>query len=203
MNEFEKAVESYIGEENLRKIQGVKVGIAGAGGLGSNCACNLVRSGFKKLKIVDFDLVEFSNLNRQFYFTDQIGIPKVEALKANLLRINPDLELDILQYKINEDNAGGIFKGCDVVVEAFDEVFSKKILIESYIHSGRLLVAASGIAGWGESDNIVVKRIHNKFYLVGDGVSEVCRENPPVSPRVNIAAAKQADIVLEYVLRNF
>ena len=59
MNEFEKALVSYIGEEKLRKIQSVKIGIAGAGGLGSNCAFNLVRSGFNKLLIVDYDRVEY------------------------------------------------------------------------------------------------------------------------------------------------
>ena len=80
LNEFEKALAVYLGEAKLRKIQKVKIGIAGAGGLGSNCAFNLVRSGFKKLKIVDFDVVEHSNLDRQFYFSDQIGIPKIEAL---------------------------------------------------------------------------------------------------------------------------
>ena len=65
----------------------MRIGIAGAGGLGSNVAVNLVRTGVKKLKIVDFDVVDESNLNRQFYFMDQVGRPKVEALRENLLRI--------------------------------------------------------------------------------------------------------------------
>ena len=100
MNHLEERLARDLGLERLRKIQAIKVGIAGAGGLGSNCAFNLVRSGFKKLAIVDFDRVEPSNLNRQFYFADQIGLAKVAALKDNLLRINPDLELEIHQEKI-------------------------------------------------------------------------------------------------------
>ncbi|KYH29195.1 putative adenylyltransferase/sulfurtransferase MoeZ [Clostridium colicanis DSM 13634] len=109
MNNFEHGLVKYIDHERLEKLQKIKVGIAGAGGLGSNCAFNLVRSGFKKIKIVDFDVVEPSNLNRQFYFIDQIGMPKVEALKKNLERINPDLELEIFQLKINAENIIELF----------------------------------------------------------------------------------------------
>ena len=162
MNEFEKALAVYLGEAKLNKIQNVKVGIAGAGGLGSNCACNLVRSGFKKLTIVDFDVVEPSNLNRQFYFLDQIGMPKVEVLKNNLLRINPALELDMIQEQIAGKNADSFFSNCDVIVEAFDKVACKTMLVEKYYNSDKLLISATGLAGWGNSDAIVVKKIHEK-----------------------------------------
>ncbi len=200
MNDFEKAVAKYIGIDNLKKIQHVKVGIAGAGGLGSNCAFNLVRSGFRKFKIVDFDYVEYSNLDRQFFFIDQVGIPKVEALKVNLERINPDIEIADVVQKITEDNIQDSFEDCDIIVEAFDKVLYKKMLVESYYSSGKFFVSASGLAGWGKSDDICVKKIHSKFYLVGDLVSEVSNEKPPISPRVNIVAAKQADVILNYVL---
>lgn len=200
MNNFEKALLSYIGEENIRKIQSVKVGLAGAGGIGSNCALNLVRSGFKNLKIVDFDCVEYSNLNRQFYFFHQIGAVKVEALKENLFRINPDLTLEISNEKIEEHNVGNIFSDCNIVVEAFDKVTYKKLLVEAYANSNKLLVAISGIAGWGNSDKIKIHKIKDNFYVVGDMSTEVSRENPPISPRVNIAAAKLADTILNYVI---
>lgn len=202
MNSFEKALADYISEENLLKLQGVRIGIAGAGGLGSNCAFNLVRSGFKNFKIVDFDVVEYSNLDRQFYFLDQIGVPKVEALRQNLLRINPGLELEMLQQKISEDNVEVCFSDCDVVVEAFDKVMYKRLIVEKYFKSGKLLVSASGLAGWGKSDDITVREVHSKFYLIGDNTSEVTADMPPISPRVNVAAAKQADVILDWVLRN-
>lgn len=203
MNVFEKGLCDYIGEECLKKIQKLRIGIAGAGGLGSNCALNLVKSGFKKIKIVDFDVVEPSNLNRQFYFLDQLNIPKVEALKSNLLRINPDLEIEDINTKIERENIKQIFEDCDILVEAFDKAIYKAMMAESFFSSGKLLVCASGIGGWGKSDEIVVKKVHEKFYIVGDFVSEVCEDIPPVSPRVNIVAAKQADIVLSFVLDNF
>lgn len=199
-NKFEEALALCIGEDNLRKIRCIKIGIAGAGGLGSNCACNLVRSGFRRFKIVDFDVVEQLNLNRQFYFAEQIGTPKVEALKLNLQRINPDIEIDAVCERITEENAGKYFEDCDVLVEAFDKPEAKRMLIEAYLDSEKLLVAASGISGWGGSDDIKVKQVRRKFYLIGDGVSEASKETPPMSPRVNIAAAKQADVILEAVL---
>lgn len=198
MNNFERALAEYIGEERLSKIQKVKIGIGGAGGLGSNCAFNLVRSGFRRFKIVDFDVVEASNLNRQFYFSDQIGIPKVKALEQNLKRINPDIAIETGMERITDENVKYVFEDCDAVVEAFDRVEYKTMIVESYYSSGKLLVAASGLAGWGNSDEIKIRRIHDKFYMVGDFVSEVNGKTPPVSPRVNIAAAKQADIILEY-----
>ena len=202
MNAFEFGLEKYIGRERLEKLQKIKVGIAGAGGLGSNCAFNLVRSGFRKLKIVDFDIVEAANLNRQFYFIDQIGMPKVEALKKNLERINPDLQLDIFQLKINAENIIDLFNDCEVIVEAFDNVAGKTLLAEKFFTSGKLVVCASGLGGWGNTDEIKIKKVHPQFYVVGDMMTEVKDDIPPISPRVNITAAKQADIVLDYIINN-
>jgi len=200
MNPFEQGVAQLIGRQALEKIQQVHVGIAGAGGLGSNCAVNLTRSGFKRFTIVDFDLLEWSNLNRQFYFAHQVGKPKIEMLKENLLAINPDLDLKLHQCKLDPDNIENIFQDCDVVVEAFDRAEDKKMIIEAYLPSGKLVVAASGLGGWGNSDAIQTHQLSSTFYVVGDLVSEVSPDCPPISPRVNITAAKQADIILEYVL---
>ncbi|MFZ5986274.1 MAG: sulfur carrier protein ThiS adenylyltransferase ThiF [Bacillota bacterium] len=200
LNEFEKGLVAYIGEDRLIKLQKVKVGIAGAGGLGSNCAFNLVRSGFRKFKIVDFDVVEPSNLDRQFFFIDQLHMPKVEALKENLERINPCIDIESIQDRVTKENMTSLFGDCDVIVEAFDKVIYKTMIVEGFFSSGKLLVSASGLAGWGNSDDIRVRKIHEKFYMVGDFVSEANENRPPISPRVNIAAAKQADVVLSFFL---
>lgn len=199
-NVFEQELRQVLGEDNLNKIKSTKIGIAGAGGLGSNCAVNLVRSGFSKLKIVDFDKVSVSNLNRQFYFYNQIGMFKVDALKDNLLKINSCLELELLKDKINEKNVRLVFADCDIVVEAFDKAVYKALLVESYYASEKFMVAASGLAGFGKCDAIVSKKVRKNFFLVGDSVSVVMANNPPLAPRVNIVAAKQADLILEYVL---
>lgn len=199
-NHFEEAISNAFGADNLKKIQQVTIGIAGAGGLGSNCAVNLVRSGFTKFVIVDFDHIEYSNLNRQFYFYDQVGRPKVAALQENLLQINSNLQIEIHQEKIENDNMEELFEQCHVIVEAFDQARYKKMLVEQYSNGDKLIVSASGIAGWGRSDEIKVHKIKEKFYIVGDLSSQVSKELPPCAPRVAIAAAKQADIILAYVL---
>lgn len=198
MNDFEQALVTYIGENSLKKFQSVKVGIAGAGGIGSNCAFNLVRSGFKNLKIIDFDNIEYTNINRQFYFYNQVGRCKVEVLKDNLLLINPDLNIETENIKLDENNAEYIFCDCDVVIEAFDKVFYKRILVEEFANSNKLLIAVSGIAGWDNIDDIKVHKIKDKFYVVGDLVTGISKDNPPVSPKVNVAAAKMANLVLEF-----
>jgi sulfur carrier protein ThiS adenylyltransferase len=202
MNDFEKALSHILGKENLANIQKVKVGMAGAGGLGSNCSMYLVRCGFKRFRIVDSDIVEMSNLNRQFYFAAQVGRKKVEALRENLLMINTQLEVEVHNKRITSDNIEVLFADCDVVVEALDGAADKKMVAETYMNSRKLIVAASGIAGWGRSDDITIRRIRNNFYMVGDLTSESAPACPPIAPRVNVAAAKQADVIVSYVLEN-
>lgn len=199
-NLFAAAVESTFSVDKLRKIQQVQIGIAGAGGLGSNCAMNLVRCGFRCFVIVDFDQIDYSNLNRQFYFYDQVGRPKVEALGENLRRINPDLQLELYQEKIQTHNMDQFFEKCHVIVEAFDQVCYKKMLVEHYSDKNKLIVSASGIAGWGKSDGLTTHVLNNNLYVVGDLSSQVSQDVPPCAPRVAIAAAKQADIILAHVL---
>lgn len=199
MNEFEKGLLNYFSQDDLEKIRSVRIGIAGCGGLGSNCAFNLVRSGFRDLVLADLDRVEPSNLNRQFYFLEQVGLSKVEALKRNLLEINPDAYVRALETRIDRHNASQIFKECAIVVEAFDKAEYKSMLVEKLACSGIFVVSASGIAGYGKTDEIKVNRVREGLVVVGDLKTGVDKF-PPLSPRVNVAAAKQADIILEYVL---
>ncbi len=203
MNNFEKSLLAYFSKDELNKIQSVKIGIAGAGGLGGNCAMNLVRSGFKKLKIVDFDKVEYSNLNRQFFFENQVGEDKVSALMQNLQSINSNLEIEAIVDKLDAYNLESYFEDCEIVVEAFDTVEMKSLLVEKLLPSKKLIVSASGIAGYGNSDEIKISQVKENLILVGDLASEVGEAEKPFSPKVNIAAAKQADCVLEFVLKEF
>lgn len=200
MNQFEQALERYLTPVQLGKIRAVKVGIAGAGGLGSNCAHMLIRTGFRCFRIIDFDILDYSNLNRQFYFADQVGTAKVQQLKENLLRINPDAGIEIGSEKITVENAARIFADCDVVVEAFDRPEYKKMIVETYLPTGKFIVAASGLAGWGNSDRIKVHKIKDNFYIVGDLETAIGPGCPPLAPCVHIAAAKQADLILTNII---
>ncbi len=199
LNVFEKKILDRLGRRAFNKIRSVKVGIAGAGGLGSNCAFNLVRAGFQNLKIVDFDKVDHSNLSRQFYFMDQIGMDKVKALEENLSRINPAVKVETRVRKIAKSNARELFDDCDIVVEAFDKAEYKSMIVEELLPTGKFIVASSGLGGYGRSDEIKVNRVKETLVIVGDLSTDI-EDAPPMSPRVNIAAAKQADVVLERVL---
>jgi sulfur carrier protein ThiS adenylyltransferase len=178
-------------------------GIAGAGGLGSNCAAALVRTGIGRLVVADFDFVEESNLNRQFYFRDQIGLPKVEALKKNLLRINPALQIDIFHGRLIPENIRKLFDSVDVLFEAFDQADQKVMIIETAIETwpDRPLIAGSGMAGFGDFDSICIRRSGN-LIICGDGKSEAAADLPPIAPRVGIVSNMMANVALEFFLNS-
>jgi len=184
----------------LTKVQETPVGIAGLGGLGSNVAWHLVRSGFSHLVLADFDRVEASNLNRQFYFSDQLGLLKTEALAVNLLRINPDLNLKLYSVLVTQANVQTIFSQCPIWVEGFDETASKQMFVEEGLVAGKKVIGASGLAGWGDTDTIRTLHWSSGLSVVGDFCTTVTEIQPPLSPRVGVAAAKQANLVLAWVL---
>ena len=184
----------------LATVQETPVGIAGLGGLGSNVAWHLVRSGFLHLVLADFDRVEASNLNRQFYFPDQLGLLKTKALAGNLLRINPDLNLELYSVHVTQANVQAIFGQCPIWVEGFDETVSKKMFVEEGLVAGKKVIGASGLAGWGDTDTIRTLHWSSGLSVVGDFCTTVTENQPPLSPRVGVAAAKQANLVLTLVL---
>ncbi|MDR0933264.1 MAG: sulfur carrier protein ThiS adenylyltransferase ThiF [Victivallales bacterium] len=195
-------VNPYLSSAERAILENAKIGIAGAGGLGSNCAMHLVRSGVRHLLIADFDRVAASNLNRQFFFADQIGQKKVEALGVNLRRIVPDLELELFDQKICDNNAVELFKSCDIIVEAFDSANAKQMLIKSLLKANKKIVGASGLGGWGRSEAIRLRQFGGgKLYIIGDCASEVGNgEFHPFSPRVGVAAAMEANTVIALLL---
>lgn len=180
------------------------VGVAGCGGLGSNCAVALARVGVGRLVICDFDFIEESNLNRQYYFYDQIGFKKAPTLKENITRINPDVEVIAFDVKLHYGNIVEVFKNCDVIVEAFDRAEMKKMIIETVLFEmpDKPIVAGVGMAGWGDSNSIQMNKT-GKLYICGDGMSEATEDNPPLAPRVGITANMQANTVLEILLKKY
>jgi len=200
LNRFEKGLCRYLSPDCLKKLSTIKVGIAGCGGIGSNCAQNLVRCGFNQFVLIDSDCVDESNLNRQFFFDAQVGFPKVEMLQQNLLKINSNLSIKTIQTQLNAENIEKMLGQCDVIVEAFDDVVLKKILAQTYLNSEKLVVTVSGMGGYGNSDAICCRQIKDNFYMVGDGVSEISDRVHPYAPKTNIAAAKQADIIFNYYM---
>jgi sulfur carrier protein ThiS adenylyltransferase len=172
------------------------------GGLGSAVAIALARIGVGTLILVDFDVVEPSNLNRQQYFIHQVGMPKAEALRENLSRINPYVRIQTHAERLDRNNVERIFNKAMVVVEAFDRAEEKAMLInvlsekmpETYI------VAASGVAGYGDNNEIRTTRFSSKIFIVGDQKTAAQPGVGLMAPRVGIAAHHQANLVLRILL---
>ena len=184
-------------------LKNYRVGIAGAGGLGSNCAVSLAKCGVGTVVISDFDVIDKENLNRQYYFTDQVGMLKTIALKENIARINPDVIVIIHQKRLNSYNIPEIFSGCHVIVEAFDSAEIKQMLIETVQlkMAGIPMVIGSGLAGWGNSETIRCRKIDDTLYICGDESSEISENCPPMAPRVGMVANMQANVVIEILMK--
>jgi sulfur carrier protein ThiS adenylyltransferase len=182
-------------------LQNATVGIAGCGGLGSNAAVALARAGIGALILVDFDRVEASNLNRQYYFQTDIGQKKVEALSRHLLAINPAVHLTLINRKITPADVLEIFTGANLLIEAFDSANAKSWLIESWCTAYPLkpVVCASGLSGIGKTDAITVRHA-GMIHVVGDGESDMSMGL--CSARVAMVANMQANIAIEILTEN-
>jgi len=188
--------------EQIKKILQTKtIGIAGCGGLGSNCAIALARVGVGKLIIADFDVVEKSNLNRQYYFFEQIGKKKVISLKNNIKKINPEVNIRAYDIKLNPKNLIKIFSSCDIIVEAFDLAEMKQMIIETVLSEmpGKPIISGLGVAGWGDNNSIKTRQVGD-LYICGDEKTETSENMPPMAPKVGIIANMQANLALEILL---
>ena len=184
-----------------KKLKKTRVCILGLGGLGSNVAILLARSGIGFLKLVDFDTVETSNLNRQQYRISHIGIKKTEAMKSIIREINPFVEVDILDIKVDRENIYSIVGDIEIVVEAFDRAETKAMTLEKLLtDKNKIVVSASGMAGLGSANEIVTRKIKDNFYLIGDNYSDYEEYSGIMSTRVMICAAHQANVVLRLIL---
>ena len=197
-DEWNEALIARHGQELHDRFSSATAAICGLGGLGSNIAIALARAGIGRLILVDFDRVDITNLHRQQYKAEQIGKYKTEALAANLLEISPYTEVKGVTEKVTEDNFRELLEEADIVCEAFDNAEAKAMLVNGVLQKlpECYLVAASGMAGMGSPNRIETRRITDRFYLCGDGVSDVEETMGLVAPRVMLCAAHQAQTVL-------
>ena len=202
--EMQRTLEARHGKELQAKFTGGTVAICGLGGLGSNIAVALARAGVGRLILIDFDRVDISNLHRQQYQADQIGLYKTEALTENLKRIAPYVEITSHAVRITEENFQELLKDADIICEAFDDAEAKAMLVNGVLEQlhTKYLIAASGMAGLGSANSIKTRRVMERFYLCGDGVSDVGDDIGLVAPRVMLCAAHQAQMVLRILSGN-
>ena len=203
--EWNKALTERHGEELQKKFSSATVAICGLGGLGSNIAISLARAGIGKLILIDFDRVDITNLHRQQYKADQIGMYKTDALRSNLEEIAPYVEFETHSVRLTEDNAAELLRDADIICEAFDRAECKAMLINFVLETmlDKYIVSASGMAGLGSGNTIKTRRISEKFYLCGDGISDVSDGIGLVASRVMLCAAHQAHTVLRILAGHF
>lgn len=185
-----------------KKVKEGKVAIAGLGGLGSNIAIMLARIGVGHLLLVDFDIVEPSNLNRQSYYISHLGLPKTIALKQQIEQINPFIKIDTQTIKITEENVTELFSDFDIICEAFDKPDQKSMLVNTALEQlpHLKIVSASGMAGFDSSNLIKTTRPMKNFYLCGDLENGARVGKGLMAPRVSVCAGHQANMILRLLL---
>lgn len=181
---WDAVLEGHLAAEQCKVLASARIGMAGAGGLGSNCAVFLARTGIRDFVIADPDVVALSNLNRQHFFPRHLGLPKVEALGAVLRELNPSVILRLEQRALDGLSACALFAGCDIVVEAVDDPKVKKNLVEALLLAGHRVVSASGMAGWGGIP-MTARKLGSRLVVVGDHVRSWPRKplRAPLRPR--------------------
>ena len=198
---FNALIERH-GKEAQEKFSNAAVGIAGLGGLGSNIAFFLARLGIGKLVLADFDRVDVTNLNRQQYRVADLGRYKAEALKEQLLGINPYCVYETHSVKLTEENIPEIFSECDIICEAFDKADQKAMITETVLSDMKnvILVSGSGMAGTDSANKITTRKVMSRFYLCGDEKCEIADGCGLMAPRVAVCAAHQATAVMKLIL---
>ena len=191
--------------EFQKKISSTTVAVCGLGGLGSNIAISLARAGIGKLILIDFDKVDITNLHRQQYKANQIGMCKTEALQNNLKEINPYLETKIHTICLDESNAKDVLADADIICEAFDNAEAKANIVNFVLSEmpDKYIVAASGMAGLDSANLIKTRKVSKRFYLCGDEVIDIKDGIGLVSTRVMLCAAHQAHTVLRIIAEEY
>lgn len=198
---YQARVERH-GEEAVQKLQNTCVGIAGLGGLGSHIAVSLARMGVGKLVLADFDRVDVTNLHRQQYFVDQVGLFKTEALADTLRKIDPWIQLELHPVRLTPEKLPTIFGSCPILCEAFDKAEEKAMLLETVLTElpHTIVVSGSGMAGAGSVNEIQTRKAMNRLYLCGDGKTDVAEYGSLFASRVAVCAGHQAHMVLRLLL---
>ncbi|MCR5665367.1 MAG: thiamine biosynthesis protein ThiF [Eubacterium sp.] len=190
------------GTDVQKRFEMATVAIAGLGGLGSNIAICLARAGIGKLILIDDDRVDLTNLHRQQYKVSQVGRYKTDALRENLMEMNPFIEVETYCIRMTRDNLASLLQGADIICEAFDDAKEKAMLVNGVLEHlpSRYLIAASGMAGDGSANAIITQKRGGRFYLCGDGISDVNSSGALLSSRVMVCAAHEAHMVLRILI---
>jgi len=133
-------------EDDMKSIMKTTVAVVGAGGLGSPALRLLTAIGFGKIRIIDRDIVELSNIQRQTIYNSQdIGEPKVEAATTNLKMINPNVEFEPICVSIRDDNANDLLKGSDIILDGLDSFKARRAVNRASLELGIPYIFAGAV----------------------------------------------------------
>lgn len=199
---LQQALHKGLTAEQSQRLQAAKVAIVGLGGLGSNVALWLARLGVGQLLLYDFDKVELSNLNRQYYFLEDVGQYKATALLRHLKAVNPYGNYHSRVVRLTEDNLAELLSEAHIVCEALDKPEAKALLVNGVLETfpDKYLVSASGLAGFASSASMQVRQVTPRFYLCGDSVSDML-QLPLCGARVGLCAAQEALTIARIILQ--
>lgn len=202
-DELDKAFDARFPKEMQVKLHNARVAIAGLGGLGSNIAVMLARSGIGKLLLVDFDVVDVTNLNRQMYFIPQLGKPKAEALPELLYQINPYAAYESVCVKVTPENVRELFYDYPIVCEAFDCPDQKAMLVRELLVQcpKTTVISGNGMAGYADINEIKTQQMMRRLYVCGDQNTDVGSGIGLIAPRVAACAAHEANKVLQLIMQ--
>ena len=201
--QLDQAFDARFPEEMRTKLRNARVAVAGLGGLGSNIAVMLARSGVGELLLVDFDTVDVTNLNRQMYLIPQLGKPKAEALPEILYQINPYLTYRSVCIKVTPDNVKELFSEYPIVCEAFDKPDQKAMLVRELLMQcpKTTVVSGNGMAGHADANEIRTCQVMKRLYVCGDQSTDVGNGIGLIAPRVAVCAAHEANKVLQLIMQ--
>lgn len=201
--QLDQAFDARFPEEMRTKLRNARVAVAGLGGLGSNIAVMLARSGIGELLLVDFDTVDVTNLNRQMYLIPQLGKPKAEALPEILYQINPYLTYRSVCIKVTPDNVKELFSEYPIVCEAFDKPDQKAMLVRELLMQcpKTIVVSGNGMAGYADANEIRTCQVMKRLYVCGDQSTDVGNGIGLIAPRVAVCAAHEANKVMQLIMQ--
>ena len=147
-----------IGYQGQLKLRNAKVCVVGVGGLGNPITTRLVAMGIGKIRIVDRDVIELSNLHRQTMFDESdVGEIKVEVAARKLQKLNSDVQIEALPLSVNDYNALEVVDGCDVVIDALDSVNARYSLNKACVEKGIPFVTGAAVGVLGQTFTVLPK----------------------------------------------
>lgn len=201
-DELQKALCERHTKSGQEKLNNAKAAIMGLGGLGSNIAIALARLGVGKLLLIDFDVIDLTNIFRQNYRLEHVGRLKTECIKEEIHEINSYIEVNVINEKIDTENVIKLIDDYRIICEAFDKSEIKSEIIDTILEKSqdKIIISGNGMAGYKNCNLIKTRQLGKRLFICGDMKNGIETEHTLMAPRVCACAMHQANVVLNIIL---